>query len=209
MKRLKRCILFAFVLFSVFLIIKLFLVAVLENWIITYANQYNLNASDILTIISGIISSIFAFLVDYYFKYREEQADIRKEAPRINISTVREQAVTGKRKLKNCKSFQIELGEQQQEFRYVYAKIINTGQSTIVNCSIAKKSIPYQLNPQTEYSICFLIYEPLKQSVRRRYNIIYQIEDGKGKKYKGTYILKIDINEMKAVFYMKKKQKEV
>lgn len=209
MKRLRRYILFILVLLGVFLAIKLFLVAVLENWITTYVTLYNLNASDILTIISGIISSIFAFLTDYYFKRRDEQADIRKEAPHINISTIREQAVTGKRKLKNRTVIQIELGEQQQEFRYVYAKIINTGQSTIVNCSIAKKSIPYQLNPQTEYPICFLIYEPLKQNARRRYKIVYQIEDGKGKKYRGMYILKIDIREMKAIFYMKKRQKEV
>ena len=209
MKRLRRYVLSILILFGAFWVIRLFLISFLGNWITIYFTLYNFNASDILTIISGIISSVFAFFSDYYFKHREEQADIRKEAPYINISTVREQAVTGKRKLKNRTSFEIELGEQQQEFRYVYAKIINMGQSTIVNCTIVKKNIPYQLNPQTEYPVCFLIYEPHKHNFRRKYTITYQIEDGKGNKYKGAYFLKIDISEMKAKFYIKNKQRKV
>ena len=209
MKRVRRYILLALVLLGIFLIIRLLLITFLENWLAKYVTFDNLKTSDVLTIISGIISSVFAFLTNLYFKYQTERTNIRKEAPYINISTFRNQSVTGKRTMRSRAPFEVELGKKQQEFRYVYAKIINTGKATVVNGSIAKKSFPYQLNPQAECPICFLVYEPLKQNSRRKYTIQYRIEDEKGNNYQGTYFLKIDTIKMKATFHVKKKQKEV
>lgn len=53
------------------------------------------------------------------------------------------------------------------------------------------------------------MYEPIKQNLKRSYSFVYQIEDEKGNKYKGTYILRIDTSKRKASFHIKKKQKEV
>lgn len=209
MKRIRQYFFSFLFLLGIFFIVRLLLIVILKNWLNTYVTFDNLKTSDILTIISGIISSIFAFFTNYHFKHWEVQNNIRQEAPYINITTARDQSVTGKRTMKGRTTFEIGLGKKNSEFRYVYAKIINTGKSTVVNCSIANTSVPYQLKPQTEYPICFLVYEPLKPNSRHNYSIIYQIEDGKGNKYKGAYILKIDTSKMKATFHIKRKQKEV
>jgi len=168
-----------------------------------------ISTSDIILVVSGVISVTVGFIFDYYLKCREEQVNNQQEAPYINFCTSREQSITGKRSFRSNRYIQIELGKPQREFRYVYSQIINTGKSTIIDCSIAKKHIPQQIKPQTEFAICFLVYEPVKPRPRRKYFIKYQIEDGKGNRYKGTYTLKIDTDKRKASFYIKKKQKEV
>lgn len=209
MKHFKRWIIFLLVLFSVYFIFKYFLKACVGNWIAVHVNLNKLDTKDILSIISGIISIIFAFLSNYYFKRREEKITLLQEVPYLNICGVRKQSITGKRKQKNHNSFEVELGKPEKEFRYVYAKIINTGKSTAVKCSIAKKCIPCQLPPQAEYPVSFLIYESPKQKIKRNYTFKYQMEDGKGSKYIGVYILKINTHKREAEFYLKKGQKEV
>lgn len=162
-----------------------------------------------MSVVSGIIGFIFAFLSDFYFKRWEDKRNIFQEAPYINICTIRKQAITGKKRKRNYNSIEIELGNFHQEFRYVYAKIVNVGKSTITNCTIEKTNILNQLNPQDEFPITFLIFEPLKPNSRRTYSFQYQIEDGKGNKYKGTYSLKVNIDKREAIFLVKRKQREV
>lgn len=209
MKHFKRWIILLLVLFSVYFIFKYFLRAFIGNWIATHVNLNKLNTKDILSIVSGIISIFFTFLSNYFFKRRDEKNTLLQEVPYLNICVIRKQSLTGKRKQKNHKDFEIELGKPEKEFRYVYAKIMNTGKSTAVNCSIAKKCIPCQLPPQAEYPVSFLIYESSKQKDKRNYKFKYQIEDGKGNKYVGAYILKIDAHKREAEFYLKRRQKEV
>ncbi len=210
MKHIKRWILFFSISLGFYIIFKLFLFSAIVEWLNTYAKLDIINTSDILSVVSGVVSLAVGFMSDYYFKRREERINIQQEAPYINLRASREQAITGKRFIRNNHyNIQIEVGKPQQEFRYVYSQIINTGNSTIVNCSIAKKHIAQQIKPQAEYAICFLVYEPVKPRSRRKYSIKYKIEDGRGKKYIGTYILKIDIDKREASFYIKKKQKEL
>lgn len=209
MKHVKRLILFFVILLSLYLILKQFFLSTIVGWLTTYVKLGTISISDFLSVVSGILSVVIAFIFDYYLSCREERINKQQEAPYINICTAREQPITGKRSLRNNRYFQIELGKPQEEFRYVYSQIINTGKSTIINCFVANKRFPQQIKPQTEYPVCFLVYEPLKPKSRRKYFIKYQIEDGKGGKYKGTYILKIDIDRREAAFYIKKKQKEL
>lgn len=210
MKHIKRWILFFSTSLGFYIIFKFFLFSAIVEWLNTNAKLDIINTSDILSVVSGVVSLAVGFMSDYYFKRREERIKIQQEAPYINLRASREQSITAKRFIRNNHyNIQIEVGKPQQEFRYVYSQIINTGKSTIVNCSIAKKHIAQQIKPQAEYAICFLVYEPDKPKSRRKYSIKYKIEDGRGKKYIGTYILKIDIDKREASFHIKKKQKEL
>ena len=209
MKHVKRWILFFSVSLGFYIIFKLFLLSAIVEWFTVYVKLDIINTSDILSVVSGVVSLTVGFISDYYFKRREERINIQQEAPYINLRASREPSVTGKRSIRNDHYIQIELGKQQQEFRYVYSQIINAGKSTIVNCFIAKKHITQQIKPQEEYDICFLVYEPIKTRPKRKYSIKYQIEDGKGNEYIGTYILRIDTDKHEASFHIKKKQKEL
>lgn len=209
MKHIKRWVSFFFVLSSIYLIFKLFLLSSIVGWLTTYVKFDTISTSDFLSAVSGIVSVIIAFLSDYYFKHHEEQMNSQREAPYINICTAQGQSITSKRYLRNDRYVQIELGIPQREFRYVYSRIMNTGKSAIMNCTIGSKSISHQIRPQTEYPLWFLVYEPVKPNPKRRYVIKYQILDEKGKSYKGSYTLKIDTDKRKASFHIKKKQKEI
>lgn len=209
MKRLRRPALLIIILIVVFFVIRFFLTTITKDSLITYVELKKPNTSDILSVISGIASIILTSVFDYIFKRWELQANIQQKVPYISISAVRAQSVTGKRRKRSAPFIEVELGKPQQEFRYVYAKIMNAGPTAIVNCIIVKKNIPYQLNPQIEYPISFLIYEPRKQKLHRKYAFTYVIEDGKGNKYKGKYTLEIDLSKREAIFHVKRKQKEV
>lgn len=209
MKHIKRWVSFFFVLLGIYLLFKQFLLSNIFGWLTTYVKFDTIETSDFLSVVSGVVSVIIAFLSDYYFKHNEKQMTSQREAPYINICTVQGQSLSSKRYLRNNRYVQIELGIPQREFRYVYSRIENTGKSAIVNCTIASKSIPYQIKPQTEYPLCFLVYEPAEPKPKRRYIIKYRFADEKGNSYRGSYTLKMDTDKQKVSFHIKQKQKEI
>ncbi len=209
MKRIQRWILLIVILVIVIVLSRLFLISIAEKWITLYIKPEQITSDNILSIVSVIIGAFVTFVFNCFLKRYDETVKNRHEAPYLNFCSIREQSLTGIRNQRTHNSFEIELGKPQQEFRYVYAKIVNTGISSIVNCYIEKKHFPYQIKPQQEYPITFLVYEASRHKKIYKYKFKYLIEDGKNNKYSGTYFLKIIPQKRKAIFYMNKKQKEI
>ena len=193
-KTVTRILSILILLFGVFYISKSVLIATVGKWLSAYVDtDAKLSINEMLSYVSSAISGIATILLAVYF----QDIDKRKVAPYFQISSDSDYPapvsdVKSQQSRNRTNTLDIDLTRPKRKFRYVYAKVKNTGNCVIERCSIARQDFSHALELQKQYKVRFLVPEPLlfpsKRHIRH-YKASYRLEDGTINITKGEYSL--------------------
>lgn len=101
----------------------------------------------------------------------------------------------------------IEIGIKQEEYRIVYAKVINVGKTLISSCSIEGETVAFLLDTNQNTDLYLILYDSTNslQDLNKIYSLTYSIQDVKNRIYTGIYQMRIERGI--ASFHISKKTK--
>ena len=197
-----------------FLLFKGLLSSTVGNWITNHVSiEGKLSGDAVLNVCAAfvtlIIPGIIAILKWCFKKQPNSRLYMVLSCDNDIPSQISSIKTTRDNKKRNTIDISIMKRKRLCKFRYVYAKIKNTGECNIEKCVLAKRQIPCSLSPQEEYKVRFIVPEPrylLSLKAKRKYAIPYSIEDGMSNVVKGKYKLSINAEINSVDFYQSKVQ---
>lgn len=189
-----------------------YLLGLISEFIIPESSENENTKNVIVSALLGTFSlAISTASTVFITKFVESLFTPIENVPKVLITCPqhKDQNLSGRRLRHDCdQRLCINVGNEQNPFRIVYAQVKNTGENVVLEVSINKQVIASVLERGESKKFFFIVHEPINNAPNvSNYEFMYSVRNDRSDIYVGKYRMTVDRSLSKATFCLRKKSK--
>ncbi len=195
---------FVVAIWKIFGVFKPYLLKLIANFTNSESDIIQNIISAFLGLLDVVVSIIITSFIESIFPAQQDLPKIFVTSSNQNITNISGMKLRHSYNPHLC----VKIGNEQRQFRVVYAEIKNTGKGIISECSINKQALGFILEPGQSRNFYLILYESENcAQTSKKYKLPYCIIDEQGNIYTGKYSMQVDQSKSSATFRPYKKMK--